>query len=119
MIRGRESEPEGDQCFNFTPYIRQGEYDREEVISEGYDPDHSPFGTPVYWRIVNRGDQQFYCGEIRPGFECVPTANQACRHHPHIVLRLRHVFLCGGFLRKGPLPSIQASSIATIQRRAG
>jgi len=71
MIRGRESEPEGDQCFNFTPYIRQGEYDREEVISEGYDPDHSPFGTPVYWRIVNRGDQQFYCGEIRPGFECV------------------------------------------------
>jgi hypothetical protein len=54
-------EPEGDQCFNFTPYIRQGEYDREEVISEGYDPDHSPLGTPVYWRIVNRDDEQFYC----------------------------------------------------------
>jgi hypothetical protein len=51
-------ETEGD---NITPYIRQGEYDREEVISEGYDPDHSPLGTPVYWRIVNRGDQQFYC----------------------------------------------------------
>jgi hypothetical protein len=54
-------EPEGDQCFNITPYIRQGEYDREEVISEGYDPDHSSLGTPVYWRIVNRGDEQFYC----------------------------------------------------------
>jgi hypothetical protein len=51
-------ETEGD---NITPYIRQGEYDREEVISEGYDPDHSPLGAPVYWRIVNRGDQQFYC----------------------------------------------------------
>jgi hypothetical protein len=51
-------ETEGD---NITPYIRQGERDREEVISEGYDPDHSPLGTPVYWRIVNRGDQQFYC----------------------------------------------------------
>jgi hypothetical protein len=54
-------EPEGDQCFNITPYIRQSEYDREEVISEGYDPDHSPLGTPVYWRIVNRRDEQFYC----------------------------------------------------------
>jgi hypothetical protein len=53
-------EPEGDQCFNFTPYIRQGQYDREEIISEGYDPNHSPLG-PVYWRIVNRGDEQFYC----------------------------------------------------------
>jgi hypothetical protein len=53
--------PEGDQRFNITPYIRQGEYGRDEVISEGYDPDHSPLGTPVYWRIVNRGDQQFYC----------------------------------------------------------
>jgi hypothetical protein len=54
-------EPEGDQCFNFTPYIRQGEYDPEEVVSEGYDAEHSPLGTPVYWRIVKRGDEQFYC----------------------------------------------------------
>jgi hypothetical protein len=54
-------EPEGGLRFNVTPYISQGEYDREEVVSEGYDPDHSPLGCPVYWRIVNRGDEQFYC----------------------------------------------------------
>ena len=28
---------------------------KEAIISEGYDPDHSPLGCPVYWRIVNRG----------------------------------------------------------------
>jgi hypothetical protein len=54
-------ETEDDQRFNITPYIRQRQYDSEEVISEGYDPDHSPLGTPVYWRIVNRGDEQYYC----------------------------------------------------------
>jgi len=54
-------ETEGDRRFNMTPYIRQGEYDPEEVISEGYDPDHSPLGTPAYWRIVKRGDEQLYC----------------------------------------------------------
>lgn len=45
---------------SLTPHI--GEVDRgwDEVISEGYDPDHSPLG-PVYWRIVKRGDERFYC----------------------------------------------------------
>jgi hypothetical protein len=54
-------ELEGDLRFDIKPYARQGEYDHEEVVSEGYDPDHSPLGTPVYWRILDRGDEQFYC----------------------------------------------------------
>ena len=47
-------EPQG------TPYIRYFE-PADEVISEGYDPDHSPLGCSVYWRIVNRGNEQIYC----------------------------------------------------------
>ena len=31
----------------------------DEVTSEGFDPEHSPLG-PVYWRIINRGDERFY-----------------------------------------------------------
>jgi hypothetical protein len=54
-------EPQGGGCFEINPYIRQGEYGWEEVIREGYDPDLSPLGCPVYWRVVNRGDEQFYC----------------------------------------------------------
>jgi hypothetical protein len=53
---------ESDSQFMLTPYIDQGEYhDDEKTVSEGYDPDHSPLGCPVYWRIVNRGNEQFYC----------------------------------------------------------
>ena len=44
-----------------TPYISEVERGWDEIISEGYDPDHSPLGCPVYWRIVNRGDEKFYC----------------------------------------------------------
>lgn len=43
------------------PYISEVERGWDEVISEGYDPDNSPLGCPVYWRIVNRGNEQFYC----------------------------------------------------------
>jgi hypothetical protein len=51
--------------FTITPYIRELERDGEEVISEGYDPDHSPLGCPVYWRIVKRGDEHFYCSTFQ------------------------------------------------------
>jgi hypothetical protein len=47
--------------FKLTEYIREVDGGWEEVIDEGYDPDHSPLGCPVYWRIVNRGDERFYC----------------------------------------------------------
>jgi len=54
-------DPLGGPCFELTPYVRQREYDGEEIIDEGYDPDHSPLGCPVYWRIVNRGGEKLYC----------------------------------------------------------
>lgn len=54
-------EPEGGLRFKLTPYISERENGCEEVISEGYDPDHSPLGCPVYWRIVKRGGEEFYC----------------------------------------------------------
>ena len=42
------------------PYVRKvGPC--QEVIREGYDPYYSPLGCPVYWRIVSRVDEQFYC----------------------------------------------------------
>ena len=53
-------DPLGAGEFKATPYIRQFEL-ADEVVDEGYDPYHSPLGCPVYWRIVNRGDQQIYC----------------------------------------------------------
>jgi hypothetical protein len=52
---------EGDRRCKLTPYISEVERGWDKLISEGYDPDHSPLGCPVYWRIVNRGDEQFYC----------------------------------------------------------
>jgi hypothetical protein len=55
-------EPEGGRRFKLTPYISEGEGENgsEELISEGYDPDHSPLG-PVYWRVIKRGEEEFYC----------------------------------------------------------
>ena len=50
-----------DNRFECTPCISDIEDDYVEVIDEGYDPHHSPLGCPVHWRVVNRGDEQFYC----------------------------------------------------------
>jgi len=47
--------------FKVTPYIKEVEHGCEEVIEEGFDPDHSPLGVPVYWRIIKRGDERLYC----------------------------------------------------------
>jgi hypothetical protein len=55
-----DTEEEGRRC-KLTPFISEVERGWDEIISEGYDPDHSPLGCPVYWRIVKRGDEQFYC----------------------------------------------------------
>ena len=46
-------------CSFAPPYIRETE-PSHEVIDEGYDPDHSPLGVPVYWRIAERDDGRFY-----------------------------------------------------------
>jgi hypothetical protein len=42
-------------------YVRKVERGPDEVIDEGYDPDNSPLGCPVYWRVVNRANEQLYC----------------------------------------------------------
>jgi hypothetical protein len=54
-----DTEEEGRRC-KLTPFISEAECGWDEIISEGYDPDQSPLGCPVYWRIVKRGDEQFY-----------------------------------------------------------
>jgi hypothetical protein len=54
-------DPLGGPRFELAPHIGQSEYDREEIIDEGYDPEHSPLGCPVYWRIVKRGEEKLYC----------------------------------------------------------
>jgi hypothetical protein len=55
------SENDGGPRFKITPFIIDEDNHDWEVISEGYDRYHSPLGCPVYWRIVNRGDEQVYC----------------------------------------------------------
>ena len=42
------------------PYICDSDIGWDELLDEGYDPDHSPLG-PVYCRIIRRGNQKFYC----------------------------------------------------------
>src|SRR5437763_5461871 len=55
--------PEG-LVTKLTPHISEAEPGRDEILEEGYDPDHSPLRCPVYWRIVNRGDEQLYCSTV-------------------------------------------------------
>jgi hypothetical protein len=57
-------EVEGNHC-KLTPFISQLDRDWDEIIDEGYDPDNSPLGCPVYWRIVKRGGEQLYCSTFR------------------------------------------------------
>ncbi len=47
--------------YKLTPFIRKGGKQCDKVLREGYDPDHSPLGCPVYWRVVTRGEEEFYC----------------------------------------------------------
>jgi hypothetical protein len=54
-------DPDGGFDVRLTPYIREVDLSLDEVLKEGYDPHHSPLGCPVYWRVINRGDEQFYC----------------------------------------------------------
>ena len=50
----------GDLGVKCTPYIREIDLGTDEVLDEGYDAHHSPLGSPVYWRVINRGDERFY-----------------------------------------------------------
>ena len=34
-------------------------------LAEGYDSKYSPLGCPVYWRMVKRGNEQFYCSTFQ------------------------------------------------------
>jgi hypothetical protein len=46
-------------------FISQADDDWDEILSEGYDSEYSPLGCPVYWRIVKRGNEQFYCSTFQ------------------------------------------------------
>lgn len=48
------------QVIKLTPYISEVQRGWDEVVEEGYDVDYGPL-APVYWRVVNRGDEQLYC----------------------------------------------------------
>ncbi len=68
------SEIVAGRCCKLTPYIREGENSCEEVITEGYDPVHSPLGCPVYWRIVKRGELKFYFSTFMAPYDLVKRA---------------------------------------------
>jgi hypothetical protein len=59
--------PESKLRFRLTPSISEVELGWDEVLDEGYDPSHSPLGCPVYWRIISRGDERFYCSTFLAG----------------------------------------------------
>jgi hypothetical protein len=48
-----------------TPFISEADNGSDEILAEGYDSKHSPLGCPVYWRIVKRGNKQFYCSTFQ------------------------------------------------------
>jgi hypothetical protein len=54
-------DPDGDRGVRCMPYIGDANVGSDEVLDEGYDPYHSPLGCPVYWRVINRGDEKLYC----------------------------------------------------------
>ncbi len=56
-----DPDPNGDLHSKVTPYISDVGLGWDEVLDEGYDAHHSPLGCPVYWRVINRGDEQLYC----------------------------------------------------------
>jgi len=49
-----------DEGMKLSPYVSDDYVGWDEILDEGYDPDGSPLGCPVYWRVVRRGDQRFY-----------------------------------------------------------
>ncbi len=49
----------GPMSCNLSCEISDVDPSWDEVIDEGYDPNVSPM-APVYWRIVRRGDAEFY-----------------------------------------------------------
>ena len=53
-------EPYSDGQFEGAPFIVELDTENHEVMDEGYDPQHSPLGCPVYWRTVKRRDGHFY-----------------------------------------------------------
>jgi hypothetical protein len=48
-----------------TPFISQTDNGWDEILAEGYDPKYSPLRCAVYWRIVKRGNEQFYCSTFQ------------------------------------------------------
>jgi len=67
-------DPEDGTRFKLTPYIREVERGCEEVLSEGFDPDHSPLGWGVYWRIVARDGERFYCSTFQATRDLITKA---------------------------------------------
>jgi hypothetical protein len=60
------ADPKGDGSrVKLTPHIREGERVGDEIIEEGFDPDRSPLGCPVFWRVVVRDGKQFYCSTFQ------------------------------------------------------
>ena len=59
-----------DRRSKLTPYISEVERGWDEIISEGYDPDHSPLGCPVYWRSLT---------EVTSGSIAVPFRRSAIK----------------------------------------
>jgi hypothetical protein len=67
-------DPYNELKYTVVPTVREAERETQEVIDEGYDPDHSPLGRPVYWRIVTRGGQKLYCSTFRTSHDQIIQA---------------------------------------------
>ena len=56
---------EYERQAKLTFYIREGEPSGDQILDEGFDPEYSSLGVPVYWRVVVRGDERLYCSTFQ------------------------------------------------------
>ena len=56
---------EYERQAKLTFYIREGEPSGDQILDEGFDPEYSSLGVPVYWRVIVRGDERLYCSTFQ------------------------------------------------------
>src|SRR5436190_781003 len=55
---------DGLMRWQIDPRISQEDPSHDKIFYEGFDPNGSPLGRPVYWRVIKRGDQGFYLSTV-------------------------------------------------------
>jgi hypothetical protein len=65
LIAHCDLDAEDERQATVTSYIRESELSGDQILDEGFDPEYSPLGVPVYWRVIVRGDERLYCSTFQ------------------------------------------------------